>query len=92
MVGEVFWTGESRYGPGMRYGVKDGEETYWVDEENVEVIAAAEGGAGGGGGTSDAEEPPPAGPMPMDDAVPSDGDLPPEAFEEENYSEDDIPF
>lgn len=93
--GEIFWTGQSRYGPGMRYGVKDGEETYWVDEENVEVIAMPDTGgsdAGGGRGSDSPEEPPPAGPVPMDDAVPDDGDLPPEAFEQESYSEDDIPF
>ena len=88
--GEIFWTGQSRYGPGMRYGVKNGEETYWVDEENVEVVETP--AAASGGSAESAEEPPPAGPMPMDDAVPDDADLPPEAFEQESYSDEDIPF
>lgn len=97
--GEIFWTGQSRYGPGMRYGVKDGEETYWVDEENVKVLEAPASedprrgrSDGDRGGPESPEEAPPAGPMPMDDAVPDDGDLPPEAFEEENLSDEDIPF
>lgn len=42
-TGEVFWVGESRYGPGMRYGVRGpGEdETYWVDEAQVELDESA---------------------------------------------------
>lgn len=58
--GEIFWTGASRYGPGMRYGVKEGEATYWVDEANVKPLdepgaggatgaEASDGGAEGGG-------------------------------------------
>lgn len=39
--GEVFWTGKSRYGNGMRYGLKDDEgETYWADSHQVELLAA----------------------------------------------------
>jgi hypothetical protein len=37
--GEVFWTGESRFGAGMRYGVKnEAGDTFWVDEEVVEAL------------------------------------------------------
>jgi len=96
--GEIFWTGQSRYGPGMRYGIKSGEETYWADEDNVEVLEAPQGGGAAqgaqgriGGGPESPEEPPPAGPMPLDDAVPTDDELPPEAFEG-NIPEEDIPF
>lgn len=52
--GEIFWTGDSKYGQGMRYGVKtpDGT-TYWVDGMFVNQTAGAparsEGGGGGGG-------------------------------------------
>lgn len=51
--GEVFWTGDSKYGQGMRYGVKtpDGT-TYWVDEAFVTQTAApapSESGSRGGG-------------------------------------------
>ena len=36
-TGNIFWWGESKYGEGMRAGVKgdDADETYWVDEENL---------------------------------------------------------
>lgn len=34
--GEIFWIGENKYGPGMRYGVKgDDAETYWVDQDHI---------------------------------------------------------
>jgi hypothetical protein len=88
--GEIFWTGHSKYGPGMRYGIKEGEDTYWADEAEVEVIEAAPA-ANATGGPDSPEEPPPAGPMPIDDAVPDEGELPPEAYEH-NLTEDDIPF
>lgn len=39
VTGEVFWVGENRYGPGLRYGVRgDDDETHWVDERLVEAI------------------------------------------------------
>ncbi len=35
-AGEVFWTGDSRFGPGMRFGVRgDDGETYWADQGEV---------------------------------------------------------
>lgn len=35
-VGHIFWWGDSKFGDGMRAGVKgEDEETYWVDEENL---------------------------------------------------------
>lgn len=38
-VGEIFWVGESRYGRGPRYGVRDDEgETHWVDGPGCERI------------------------------------------------------
>lgn len=34
--GEIFWIGENKYGPGMRYGVRgDDAETYWVDQDHI---------------------------------------------------------
>ncbi|MFT5353201.1 MAG: hypothetical protein ACI9KE_000399 [Polyangiales bacterium] len=43
--GEVFWTGDSKFGQGMRYGVKtpDGT-TYWVDGMFVTQTAGAPAG------------------------------------------------
>ncbi len=78
--GEVFWVGESKFGPGMRYGVKNAEgETFWVDEAEVEALD-------GGGASSKATVPssPPKAPSQgapvaasdFDDApLPGDDDL-----------------
>jgi hypothetical protein len=34
--GEIFWIGENKYGPGMRYGIRsDDGATYWTDEASV---------------------------------------------------------
>lgn len=39
--GEIFWVGDSKFGPGMRYGVRgDDAETYWADERQIEVREA----------------------------------------------------
>lgn len=36
VVGEVFWWGESKFGAGMRAGVRGPDDrTYWVDEEHL---------------------------------------------------------
>src|SRR5690606_23086762 len=37
--GEVFWVGDSKFGKGMRYGVKSADgATYWADERDVTPI------------------------------------------------------
>jgi len=78
--GEVFWTGQSRYGNQMRYGIKDDDgETYWVDQPLIKKIGSPEAGGpprndGPMGGLS--EEPPPADP----DERRLDDELPPEAM------------
>lgn len=37
VIGKITWIGPNRYGPGMRFGVKDDEGgMHWVDEDNVE--------------------------------------------------------
>ncbi len=42
-IGEVFWTGESRYGEGMRFGVRaDDGETHWIDEADVTKLEGDE--------------------------------------------------
>lgn len=34
--GEVFWIGENKWGPGLRYGVKGNDgETYWLDDAKL---------------------------------------------------------
>lgn len=46
--GKVTWVGPSKYGPGMRYGVRaDGGGMHWVDEENVERETPLTESAGG---------------------------------------------
>lgn len=36
VVGEIFWWGDSKFGEGMRAGVRGpGDVTYWVDEEHL---------------------------------------------------------
>lgn len=63
-AGEVFWTGDSKFGNGMRYGVRaDDEQTYWVDDHELEVStepaperAASAARADQGGEFSDASE------------------------------------
>ncbi|MEM9070387.1 MAG: hypothetical protein AAGE52_17920 [Myxococcota bacterium] len=40
--GAVFWEGPNKFGPGKRFGVRgDNGETYWVDDENVEIDDSA---------------------------------------------------
>lgn len=92
LTGEVFWTGASKYGDGMRYGVRGSdEETYWVDGNQVEADTSAPA-------PTPAPSPARAGGGPaVDDAPPpGDDDLPPEAFEEDDLPpeayEDDVPF
>jgi hypothetical protein len=82
--GEVFWVGESKYGKGMRYGVRgaDDEETYWVDEGQVVRVE----GSSDGSAAADDVRPPPVVDAPADDAPPPTDD---------DYvfpDEDEIPF
>lgn len=103
--GSIFWVGESRYGKGMRYGVKgDDEATYWADGTEVEKTegaapapAASKGDGGGGFDASEFDDSgydaPPAAPAPMQDdaAWPGDDDYAePEGAAE--VGEEDIPF
>lgn len=108
LICEVFWTGASKYGDGMRYGVRGpDEETYWVDGNQVEADPSAPAtstpkatssprGTSSPGGTAQASAAPVA--RASDDAPPPAGDdeLPPEAFEDDDLPpeayEDDIPF
>lgn len=95
VVGEVFWVGDSKYGAGMRYGVKDEDgETHWADGREVELLAAPEAGGGEarGGGAE------PSGDAPPDDHVPfPDGEddfaAPGGGFEDDiPFPGDDMPF
>ncbi len=84
-IARVFWAGRSKYGPGMRYGVRDDDdETYWLDGREVAPVQAAAGAA-----VVDAVSPAVAGPeaasRASDKAPPVFGDddmLPPEAYED----------
>jgi hypothetical protein len=83
--GEIFWVGESRYGPGMRYGVRGpGEdETYWVDSPHVEPIGDPPEKAAPEPAVATAAAAPPA----FDDAP-----LPDEPDEAESGGFEDAPF
>jgi hypothetical protein len=115
IAGSIFWTGESRYGKGMRFGVKgDDEATYWVDENQVEAAQPSSQPKPQSNrpqsyrpqSTRPSDEPfhasddsddlalsdPAAGEdeIPNSAPGPTDADLPPEAFDNEDY--EDMPF
>lgn len=89
--GEVFWVGESKFGPGMRYGVKgDDDETHWADEQQLEPTDSPPPSPAEG-----ASEPSRSGPPPLDDAPMPDPDqapMPdPDAAPADPF-DDDVPF
>ena len=102
--GEVFWVGDSKFGSGHRYGVRDADgETHWVDEEFVEVLEAApkkspsrarsafDDGGFRDGGFDDG--PPPRRASSFQDGPPPDDDAPfsdDDALYEDDF--DDAPF
>ncbi|MGF1467113.1 MAG: hypothetical protein ACFCGT_13380 [Sandaracinaceae bacterium] len=92
--GEVFWVGESRFGPGLRYGVRDGEETYWVDDIHVEALDEAPAAPPGDPGPGD--DPPEAlAETAFDEPPPGyGGDAPaePPPFDEPPPDDEDLPF
>ncbi|HJL16948.1 MAG TPA: hypothetical protein RMH99_14885 [Sandaracinaceae bacterium LLY-WYZ-13_1] len=88
--GEIFWAGESKFGPGMRYGIRgEGEETWWVDGGHVEALeeppAKDAGPSSDGAGAAPADAPPMPDPDEFQDfaeeAPPDDAPFP-----------DDVPF
>jgi hypothetical protein len=92
------WAGASKYGEGMRYGVRVGEETYWADGHQVEAAAGGAAPDPGGASADRDGDAPPAGmfdDIPAE-AQPPEGELPPEAFDGDDMPaeafEDDIPF
>jgi len=71
--GEVFWSGENKYGPGNRYGIKDDEgETHWADSNQVEQLSAPAEGASEARSSSAPKAA--AGSPPVDDAPLPDGE------------------
>ena len=83
---QIFSMGESRFGAGMRYGVKtQNEDTFWADEAQVEVISAPEKKA--------AAPVDPSGPPPADAPMPEADDFADFADEADAFPDDgDIPF
>jgi len=72
--GEVFWVGKSKFGDGMRYGVRDADgEAHWVDDHQVKSLG---GGAKKSGGEKEKDAPPPEddAPFPDDDDFVGDDD------------------
>ena len=69
--GEVFWVGPSKHGPGVRVGVKDGEESLWFDAHQLK-LATGNGASAPTNGASAPQAPPsrPAPEPPMDDDIP----------------------
>ncbi|MEM7605891.1 MAG: hypothetical protein AAF411_11095 [Myxococcota bacterium] len=99
--GEVFWSGPNKFGPGHRYGVRDGDDTFWVDENQIEVLqeaAAASESANefrddaadfrDAGSFSDAADFEDDGPPPSGPAI-ADGDFPPLDDDEAPMDEED---
>jgi len=93
--GEVFWTGQSKYGAGMRYGVRaDDGQTHWVDDHELRAdgpVPSVDRAASSSRRAPASDRPPleelPRDPGdglvgdPHDDApLPGDDELPPEAF------------
>lgn len=92
-VGEIFWAGDSKFGPGMRYGIRVGEQTYWVDGRHVKaleeepaqrVVEAGDRGARSEGAASREAPPEDAAPLPDPDEFAD--------FADEGPPEDDAPF
>ncbi len=101
--GEIFWVGPSRFGQGMRYGIRGSdEETYWVDGPGCEPIEQS--GAAGAPRDSSAEfrdddAPAPSAPDGrfFDDAPPSDTDArffddAPPSDTDARFFDDESPF
>jgi len=96
--GEVFWVGESKFGPHMRYGIKDDEgETHWADAPLVELLSAPSAPSGGASPSNGDGPPMPDGevagvtgapPMPDDVPLPEPDDF---AAATDDFA-DDIPF
>ncbi len=79
-IGRVFWAGRSKYGPGMRYGVRDDDDTaHWLDAHEVKPAQAPaeQGAAPGGSVRRESEAPTPEPPFFGDN-----DSLPPEAYED----------
>lgn len=97
-LGEIFWVGESRYGRGHRYGIRnDDGETHWVDGPGCEPSDASApprtappaGERAGDDFADEFADPPSVGAADFDDApLPSDDDL---AFPEAEH-DDEPPF
>ena len=93
--GEIFWTGDSKYGKGMRYGVKTSDgTTYWVDEAFVTQTAAAP--ARSADASNDFRDgPTSAAPPAFDDEPPLDDDdvrFDADDFGDDGFSDEDLPF
>ena len=89
--GEVFWVGDSKFGVGSRYGIKDPEgESHWADGNQVELLegpTAAQDGARTRPSASPAFDEVPFPDGDDDFAEPTPG------FEDDNpFHGDDIPF
>lgn len=82
--GEIFWVGDSKFGVGMRYGIKDAEgESYWADHNQVELLEGPAANADG------VQAKPSASPA-FDEVPFPDGDD--DFAEPASGFEDDIPF
>lgn len=79
--GEIFWVGDSKFGPGKRYGLKDDDgESHWADGHQVEASSSkAPPRQARDRDASPSRAPREHRPAPRGGA----DDLPPEAYEEE---------
>jgi len=93
VLGEVFWVGDSKFGPGKRYGIKgDDEETYWADEQLVEPSDAAPPERAQAPAEASAAPSPGGGPPPEEAPFPDDAPFPEEGAPAADPFDDDVPF
>jgi len=78
-IGEVFWIGPSKHGPGYRVGLKlPGDEDLWLDSRQVKRVLDGPAEAGGAPPTMDAGDPGPTEAPPMfEDGDPGPTEAPP---------------
>ncbi|MEM9188370.1 MAG: hypothetical protein AAGF12_04310 [Myxococcota bacterium] len=88
VAGTIFWVGDSKFGPGKRYGIKgEDDETYWADGTQVKALEGEPSDTGDGEAT---DEPGYQGGAAPDEDAPFPGDI--DAPDEAPFEEEEPPF
>jgi len=90
-IGEVFWVGPSKHGPGYRVGVKlEGDEDLWLDSRQVKRVLDGPAAPAGEPPPIEAGDPgPTAPPPPLEDGDPGYTEVPPMP---EEWNDEEPPF